>query len=192
MVRDGGSGSATGRPAGGGASVLLGLGSNKGDRQAHLRRALELIAREELIEVVAVSSLIESEPEGGPPQGPYLNAAAEILTGFAPHPLLGVLQRVESTLGRVRSVRWGPREVDLDILLYEDLILSSQELEIPHPRMLERGFVLGPLAEIAPNRLHPVTLCTLGDHFARLGNVAGYRPGHPGETSDTAGKEWWT
>jgi 2-amino-4-hydroxy-6-hydroxymethyldihydropteridine diphosphokinase len=191
MVRDGGSGDAAGETVGE-VSVLLGLGSNKGDRKIYLRRALELIGREERIEVVAVSSLIESQPEGGPPQGPFLNAAAEIRTPLSPHSLLRVLQRVESTLGRERTVRWGPREVDLDILLYDDRVLSSQDLEIPHPRMLERGFVLGPLVEIAPDRVHPVTRRPLRDHYTRLAQAPGHRPVPPPGSPAASRKEWWT
>jgi 2-amino-4-hydroxy-6-hydroxymethyldihydropteridine diphosphokinase len=158
-----------GDPASGGVSVLLGLGSNLGDRRRNIETALQLLAQAGTLEVVAVSRLIETDPVGGPPQGVYLNGAAEIRTGLPPQDLLEGLHSVEAQLGRVRSALNGPREIDLDILLYGGEVVRQSSLEIPHPRMLERGFVLEPLAEIAPERLHPLSKKTISEHWRALG-----------------------
>jgi len=151
-----------------GVSVLLGIGSNLGDRRRNIERSVEILSSEDRIRVLRVSRLLETEPVGGPPQGPYLNGAAEVLTALDPHALLQVLHRVEAALGRVRRVRCGPRQIDLDILLFGDLVLKDADLEIPHPRMLERRFVLDPLVEIAPDRLHPITKLSLREHRESL------------------------
>ena len=126
--------------------AFIGLGSNLGDRWAFLRDGLS-----DLPELVAVSSVYETEPVGGPPQGPYLNLVAELATSASPHELLEVARRAEAAAGRARRERWGPRTLDVDILLVGDLQVRSAELEVPHPRMWERGFVLVPLAELAPD-----------------------------------------
>ena len=149
----------------GGVSVFLGIGSNLGDRRQNIQSALRHLDSEREIEVLVLSPVIETEPVGGPPQGRYLNAVAEIRTRLDPRSLLAVLHSVEARLGRVRAVRDGPREIDLDILLYGDLVLREHDLEIPHPRMLERGFVLDPLREIAPDRIHPLTHRSLEEHW---------------------------
>ncbi|GIU98995.1 MAG: 2-amino-4-hydroxy-6-hydroxymethyldihydropteridine diphosphokinase [Actinomycetota bacterium] len=127
----------------------LGLGSNVGDRLAHLRRAVELLAAEPGIRVVRSSRVYETEPVGGPPQPPYLNAVLEVEVELDPWGLLAACRRAEEALGRVRDARWGPRTIDVDVLTYGDEHLSEPDLEIPHPRMHERGFVLVPLAELA-------------------------------------------
>jgi len=146
--------------------VLLGVGSNLGDRRRNIERALELLSDAGTLEVVCVSRLIETDPVGGPPQqGLYLNGAAEIRTRLQPRALLEGLHRVEAQLGRLRAVVNGPREIDLDILLYGGEVVRESHLEIPHPRMLERGFVLEPLAEIAPERLHPLSKKTMSEHW---------------------------
>ncbi len=103
-----------------------------------------------------VSTFIETEPVGGPPQGPYINAAAELRTTLSPRALLDVLLDVEDELGRVRTVHWGPRKLDLDLLLYEDQIIDEPRLQVPHRHMHKRQFVLEPLGEIAPDAVHPV------------------------------------
>ena len=156
------------RDSGEQVSAVLGVGSNLADRQANIARALDLLRAERGIEVLAVSRLIETDPAGGPPQGRYLNGAIEVRTRLEPRELLAALQRIESALGRVRAVRWGPRELDLDILLYGDRVVREPDLEVPHPRMLERAFVLEPLAEIAPARVHPVTGRTILEHWRSL------------------------
>jgi 2-amino-4-hydroxy-6-hydroxymethyldihydropteridine diphosphokinase len=136
--------------------ALIGLGSNLGDREEMLARAVEALAREARTELVALSSLYETQPVGGPEQGAYLNAAAWLRTELAPRELLQRLLAAERALGRVRgSERNAPRTLDLDLLLCGDLIVDEPELRVPHPRLCERAFALEPLAEIAGERLHP-------------------------------------
>ena len=151
------------------ATVYLGLGSNLGDRQGHLGRALAALASAPAIRVLAVSRFIETEPVGGPPgQGMYLNAAARIETDLEPTALLVELKSIERRLGRREGPRWGERPIDLDILLYDDLVLETPDLVIPHPRLAERRFVLEPLSEIAPDARDPRTGLSVRDLLARL------------------------
>ena len=127
--------------------ALLGLGSNLGDRERYLRDAVASLGS-----VVAVSSTYETEPVGGPDgQGPYLNLVVELDTDLTPRQLLGVCHRLESAAGRVREERWGPRTLDVDILWMDGVTVAEPDLEIPHPRMRQRAFVMAPLAEIAPD-----------------------------------------
>ncbi len=149
-------------------AAFLGLGSNLGDRERNLLRSLEALSRCEGIEVVRVSRFIETEPVGGPPQGPFLNAAAEVRTTLEPRELLRALERVERELGRVRGVPNGPRTIDLDILLYDERVVEEPGLVIPHPRMLGRAFVLDVLVEIAPERKHPRSGRTVREHWLEL------------------------
>ncbi len=129
--------------------VYIGLGSNLGDREATIRRALELLAAGGGIEVEAVSSLRETDPVGYADQPRFLNGAAAIRTQLAPRAVLARLQHVERALGRDRSgPRFGPRTIDLDLLLYDGEQINETGLEIPHPRLAERRFVLEPLAEL--------------------------------------------
>jgi 2-amino-4-hydroxy-6-hydroxymethyldihydropteridine diphosphokinase len=138
------------------ATAYIALGSNLGDRRQMLDQALRLLGEHPQVRVTAVSSYHETAPVGGPPgQGPYLNAAAELQTDLAPRDLLRLLLDVENRLGRVRQERFGPRTIDLDLLLHGDTISDDAELSLPHPRMTERLFVLRPLAEIAPGVRHP-------------------------------------
>lgn len=131
------------------ATAFIALGSNLGEREENLRFAVE-----HLPGLRAVSSVYETDPVGGPDnQGPYLNMVAEIETRLDPFSLLGECRRIEAAAGRERKVRWGPRTLDLDVLLYGDVRIDSEELTVPHPRMWERRFVLAPLAEIAPHRV---------------------------------------
>jgi 2-amino-4-hydroxy-6-hydroxymethyldihydropteridine diphosphokinase len=136
--------------------AYVGLGSNLGDREGHLARALEALGRVDGVVVRRRSSVRETEPVGGPPQGPFLNAVAEIETALDPAALLGALKAVERAGGRRPGPLWGPREIDLDLLLYDDLVLRADDLVVPHPRLAARAFVLEPLAEIAPDVVHPV------------------------------------
>ena len=125
--------------------VFLGLGSNLGDRREHLRTAIA-----SLPDVVAVSDAYETDPVGGPDQGRFLNLVVELDTDLEPHALLGVCHRIESAAGRVRDVRWGPRTLDVDILWIEGVTVDTPDLHVPHPRMMERRFVLEPLSDLAP------------------------------------------
>jgi 2-amino-4-hydroxy-6-hydroxymethyldihydropteridine diphosphokinase len=126
--------------------AFLGLGSNLGDRWAHLRAAT---AR--LPDVVATSRVYETDPVGGPPQGKYLNMVVELSTELAPEELLAAARDAEAAAGRARAERWGPRTLDVDILLVGDLSVSTPDLQVPHPRLWDRGFVLVPLADLAPD-----------------------------------------
>ncbi|MGI8663121.1 MAG: 2-amino-4-hydroxy-6-hydroxymethyldihydropteridine diphosphokinase [Acidimicrobiales bacterium] len=129
--------------------VLLALGSNLGDRRRHLREALGSMEG-----ITAVSGLYETEPIGGPGgQGPFLNLVAAIESSATPRQLLGMCHRLESGAGRVRAERWGPRTLDVDILWIDGVTVAEPDLEIPHPRMRERRFVMAPLADVAPDLL---------------------------------------
>jgi 2-amino-4-hydroxy-6-hydroxymethyldihydropteridine diphosphokinase len=126
--------------------AFVGLGSNLGDRSAYLRAGLTYLP-----DVVAVSPVYETEPVGGPPgQDRYLNIVAELWSSASPRQLLEAGQRAEAAAGRAREVHWGPRTLDVDVLLVGDLALDQPDLKVPHPRMWERGFVLVPLADLAP------------------------------------------
>lgn len=126
--------------------AFLGLGSNLGDRRAQLRSAVDSLPG-----VTAVSGVYETDPVGGPDQGRFLNIVVEIDTELDPRALLGLCHRIESAAGRVRDVRWGPRTLDVDILWMDGITVDEPDLQIPHPRMWERRFVLAPLAELAPD-----------------------------------------
>jgi 2-amino-4-hydroxy-6-hydroxymethyldihydropteridine diphosphokinase len=129
--------------------VYIGLGANLGDREATIRRALELLREDPAIDVVAVSSLRETDPVGYEDQPRFLNGAAELETELAPRALLDRLLAVERELGRDRSgPRFGPRAIDLDLLLYDGRLVREEGLEIPHPRLHERAFALEPLNEL--------------------------------------------
>jgi 2-amino-4-hydroxy-6-hydroxymethyldihydropteridine diphosphokinase len=132
-------------------TAFLGIGSNLGDREDNLRRAVELLFAEDGIEVTAVSEIRETEPVGPVEQGPFLNGAVRIETDLGPRDLLERLLAVEQRFGRVREERWGPRTIDLDLLLYGDEILDEPGLTVPHPRLHERRFALEPLADLAPS-----------------------------------------
>ena len=139
------------------ANAYVGLGSNLGDREGTLRQAIRLLGQLDGVEVAAVSSFHETEPVGGPPGQPrFLNAAAWLRVDIAPEALLDHLMAVEAALGRERREHWGPRTLDLDLLLYDDQAITTSRLTVPHPRMHEREFVLAPLAEIAPRARHPL------------------------------------
>lgn len=131
------------------ATVYLALGSNLGDRQGHFRRAVQALNAQG-IRVRAMSTIIETKPFDSPPQGKYLNAVLKAETRLSPEDLQQATHAIESGMGRVRKIFRGPRVIDIDILLYDDVKLISRHLIIPHPRMLERDFVMTPLKEIAP------------------------------------------
>ena len=147
--------------------AYVALGSNLGDRDAYLASGVRLLREAGGILVLAVSPVYETGPVGPEPQGRYLNAALEIATLHAPGPLLALLLDVEKRAGRTRGMdRWGPRTLDLDLLLYGDACIDEPGLTVPHPRMHERAFVLVPLRAIAPDARHPglgVTIAALAD-----------------------------
>lgn len=131
------------------ATIYLGVGSNLGNRALNIKRALVRL-EDNKISVTKLSTVIETDPVGGPKQGKYLNAVLEAKTTLSPEPLRQILKAIERELGRKKTVRNGPRPIDLDILLYDRETVKTDELKIPHPQMLERDFVMKPLAEIAP------------------------------------------
>lgn len=153
--------------------VYLGLGSNLGDREFNLLQAIEQLRL--LGDVVKVSRPYETDPVGYVDQPEFLNAALLLETDLDPWTLLGRLKAVEADLGRVETVRFGPRTIDLDILIFDDLVLSDPELTIPHPRLTERAFVLVPLAEIAPDLVVPGVGLTVRELAGRV-DGAGVRP----------------
>lgn len=128
--------------------AFLGLGSNVGDRWGHLRAAVDALRDHGL---VAVSPVYETAPVGGPEQDPFLNLVVQLSTTVAPEELLGLCQRLETAAGRVRDVRWGPRSLDVDVLWIDGVSVDHPDLQVPHPRMWERRFVLAPLRDLAPD-----------------------------------------
>ena len=130
--------------------AYLALGSNLGDRVAHLQLGVDALARVPGVNVLAVSRVYETAPVGGPPQDPYLNAVVAIETNLDPSELLHRTQQIEELAERERKERWGPRTLDVDILLVGEWVIDIADLTIPHPRMWERGFVLAPLRDVAP------------------------------------------
>lgn len=135
--------------------AYLGLGSNLGDRLDSLQRAVDLLGDEAGITLIRCSRVWETDPVGGPPQPDFLNVVVRALVDLLPLDLLAACQRVEAALGRVREVRWGPRTVDIDVLLIADRSIDEPELVVPHPRLHERAFVLMPLLELEPDPVLP-------------------------------------
>ena len=158
-------------------TAYLGLGSNLGDRNASLREAITRLSDPEDLTVVATSSIYETAPWGYTDQPDFLNCAVGIETLFSPAELLRRIQQVEREIGRTPTWRYGPRLIDVDILLYGDLCLqlSDPNLAIPHPRMDQRAFVLIPLAEIAGDVVHPVLQRTISDLASEVGNQEGVK-----------------
>jgi len=151
------------------STVYIGLGANLGDREATIRAALDRLRAHPHVTVVAESPLIETDAVGGPPgQSAFLNGAAALETDLEPHDFLDVLKQVERDLGRRPRGRWGPREIDLDLLLFGDRVVETARLTVPHARLRERRFVLAPLAEIAPDARDPVTGRTVREMLERL------------------------
>ena len=149
--------------------AYIALGSNLGDKEKNLRRALLLLTQQG-VEVVRVSSFLSTEPYGVTDQPQFLNAVACVRTSLAPLALLDVLLATELAMGRVRLRHWGERNIDLDLLLYEDVVLDTLRLRLPHPDMQNRDFVLLPLAEIAPELKHPTLQKTIWELKENLMN----------------------
>jgi 2-amino-4-hydroxy-6-hydroxymethyldihydropteridine diphosphokinase len=148
--------------------AYIGMGSNQGERFTQLKRSLEMLKRQRSITVSSVSPVYETEPVGGPPQGLFLNACCALTTTLSPVLLLRSLLEVEAALGRIRRRHWGPRTLDLDLLLYDCLVMNTPVLTLPHPRLKERLFVLAPLFDIAPNLALPGEKRTLSEIKASL------------------------
>ena len=163
------------------ARAFLGLGGNLGEPERTMAAALQALDGSPDLRVVRVSSVYRTPPWGNVDQPDFLNAVAEIETGLSPDQLLSLCLETERILKRERRVRWGPRSIDIDILLFGDERIASETLEIPHPRMLLRAFVLLPLAEIAPGLL--LEGKPISEHLARLDAS--------GVERVRAGEDWW-
>ena len=153
---------------------LIAVGSNLGDRIDHLRAGIAAIAGLDGVEITAVSALYETAPVGGPEQqGPYLNAALRVVTTRDAADLLADLHRIEADRNRVRRIRWGPRTLDLDLLVHGNTVVDTTELHVPHPRQHERRFVLVPVCDVAPDVIHPVLNRRMSDLLADLDVIEG-------------------
>ena len=148
--------------------AFIGLGSNLGDREGHLLQATEMLSRLPDTALLRVSSVYDTEPVGEVDQPEFLNAVALLETQLTARQLLWNLLLIERRLGRVRSQKWGPRTIDLDLLLHGDLVVDEADLQVPHPEMHRRAFVLVPLLELEPNLTHPVTGEGFAQHLSRL------------------------
>jgi 2-amino-4-hydroxy-6-hydroxymethyldihydropteridine diphosphokinase len=152
-------------------NAYIGLGSNLGERESMIRLALDDLAHVPSTRLLRASSLYDTEPVGDTEQPNFLNAVAQLDTELTARQLLWNLLLIERRLGRVRTRHWGPRTIDLDVLLYGDQVVDEPELKVPHPELLRRSFVLVPLVELDPLLVHPVTGETLLAHLSRLKNA---------------------
>ena len=157
--------------------ILIGLGSNIGDRQKNIITAIQKLGMHQKISIEKISSLYETKPVGVTAQPDFLNGAISIATDLTPHKLLEVCLDVECQMGRIRDLRWGPRNIDIDILVYDDHVIMDEVLHIPHPRLHERSFVLIPLQEIAEGIpiYHGQTPGQLLEKLNENGNVVLYK-----------------
>lgn len=159
--------------------VYLGMGTNCGDRLKNLITAIDALAPE--VNITRRSPIYQTPPWGFTDQPDFLNLVVEGETALAPLPLLTVLKNLENKVGRTATFRWGPREIDIDILFYDDLIFSSDGLEIPHPRLHERAFVLVPLSDLTPNLIHPKLSKSVSELLAGIdtSGITLYQPNSP-------------
>ncbi|CAH0347606.1 2-amino-4-hydroxy-6-hydroxymethyldihydropteridine diphosphokinase [Bacillus sp. CECT 9360] len=156
-------------------SAYISIGSNMGDRVNFFKKAIELLDRDEGIKVVDISSLYETDPVGFTDQPLFLNAVFKIETFYEPEKLLEKCLETERTLGRKREIHWGPRTLDLDILLYNQENIETENLSVPHPRMLERAFVIIPLLELNPDIMLPKMETPLIDVLEKIKDKEGVR-----------------
>lgn len=153
--------------------VFLGLGSNMGDRKANLAKAVAILSQK--MSLLRQSSLYETAAWGYTEQADFLNQVLKVESDLKPLPLLNFLKKSEVEIGRVENFRYGPRLIDIDILFYDDLVRNTKKLQIPHPRIAERAFVLVPLNEIAPDFMHPVLGKTIAEMLAEVPDKEGVR-----------------
>lgn len=144
-------------------NVFLGIGSNKGNRYEYIARAVGLIGKDEKCSIIKCSSVYETSPYGDVEQENFLNAVIEIETSYNAAELFESIKSIETLLGRKSTIKWGSREIDIDILFYNGLIYNSDELIIPHPEALKRDFVIVPMVEVAPNFVHPLQKIKMKD-----------------------------
>ena len=154
-------------------TAYLGLGSNLGKREKHLRDGVRLLCNS--LKLVQTSSVYETEPWGYVDQPPFLNLVCEVGTDQTPHQVLLTAKEMERRVGRSPTRRYGPRILDIDLLLYDDQVISTVSLTVPHPGMAERAFVLVPLAEIASTQVHPVIGLSVGELLAKAPGIDGVR-----------------
>ncbi len=148
--------------------AYIGFGSNIGDRLKHIQNAIHALSKTSGITLQAISSIYKTAPVGYETQGEFLNGVVVIQTNLSPLSLLHTLKDIETAVGRQHRIRWGPREIDLDLLIYGDLCLQAEKLTVPHPEMHLRRFVLAPLVEIAPKLVHPIFQETVQTLLDRL------------------------
>ncbi|HCV43320.1 MAG TPA: 2-amino-4-hydroxy-6-hydroxymethyldihydropteridine diphosphokinase [Bacteroidetes bacterium] len=151
--------------------VFIGLGSNVGQREKFLNKAVAELKNVRDTKVVWASSVYETDPVGKTDQPKFLNAAVEIETQLQPNELYEEVKAIETRLGRTKTERWGPREIDIDILVYDGLVFQDEEVTVPHPEMERRKFVLVPLKEIAPDLVHPISGMTMEELVAECKDV---------------------
>lgn len=158
-------------------TAYIGLGSNVGNRLLYLNEALEILYRTKGITIVKTSPVYETKPVGFTEQPDFLNCAVKIKTTDSPHELLEICLNIEEKLKRVRSIKWGPRTVDLDILFYGNKVIDEENLKIPHPQIQGRGFVLIPLMDIAPDLIHPGLNISIEELYKKFVNETGSAKG---------------
>ncbi len=156
-------------------AVYIGLGSNVGNRENNLQSAVTHLAFKSGLRVVKISPVYETKPVGVTNQRDFLNAVVKLTTSLSPKELLKTTKEVENSLGRARKEHWGPRTIDLDILLFNQQVIREDNLNIPHPEIISRAFVLVPLADIAPELIHPVAKKTIKQLLEELPSTSGVK-----------------